>query len=423
MRALMFGWEFPPYISGGLGTACFGITKGLVDLGTEIIFVLPRIDRKAGKTHVKLVPASGVPLSGVREEKRPPGRLDFRTIDAALRPYVNESRYLELLKAVRGAAGGLQSGGVLQISGDYGPNLLEEIARYGRVAEVIARRETYDVIHAHDWMTVFAGVRASQTSGKPFVYHVHALEFDRSGENVNQSIYDIERYGMESACHIIAVSRYTKRIIVERYGIDPKKITVIHNGVSGHDGNMKKLKRRPGEKVVLFLGRITFQKGPDYFVEAAARVLEKIPGTMFVMAGSGDMLPRMIERVAELGMGKNFHFTGFLRGRNVERIYEASDLYVMPSVSEPFGISPLEAASRDVPVIISYQSGVSEVLNHVLKVDFWDVRELANKIIAVLSYPALTRELTERCRSELKGVSWANTAENILSVYRRVCNA
>ncbi len=422
MRTLMFGWEFPPYISGGLGTACFGITEGLTEIGAEVLFVLPRISGEAGETHVELIPASRYPSDEARwpdETTKPPGNLDFRTVDVALRPYLNEARYRCLMKTERGSRG--RGTGVLETSGDYGENLLEEVFRYGYLAEHIARKETYDVIHAHDWMTVLAGVRASRASGKPYIQHVHAVEFDRNGENINRDIYDIERYGMEKANHVISVSHYTKRLIVERYGIDPEKVTVVHNGVSAPNGRVKQRDDKRRAKVVLFLGRVTFQKGPDYFVEAAAKVLESFPDTTFVMAGSGDMLPRMVERVAELGMGKSFHFTGFLGADDVERVYGMSDLFVMPSVSEPFGIAPLEAACRDVPVIISRQSGVSEVLNHALKVDYWDVQELADKIIATLLYPALTREMRERCREEARNISWVRTAEKIHSVYSLVC--
>jgi glycosyltransferase involved in cell wall biosynthesis len=325
------------------------------------------------------------------------------------------------LKAIREGRTAYPTGGILEISGDYGPNLVEEITRYGRVAEAIAQHESFDVIHAHDWMTVFAGVRASQVSGKPYIYHVHALEYDRSGENMNRDIFDIEHYGLKSADHIIAVSHYTKKMIVARYGIPPGKITVVYNGVDSYPKRQYKQEKKHPGKVVLFLGRITFQKGPDYFVEAAAKVLEKKSDITFVMAGSGDMLPRMIERVAELGIGKHFHFTGFLHGADVERIYGASDLYVMPSVSEPFGISPLEAAAYEVPVIISKQSGVSEVMNHVLKVDFWDVRELANKILAALTYRALPRQLSEEGIKDLKNLTWGKAARKTLSVYHKVC--
>jgi glycosyltransferase involved in cell wall biosynthesis len=277
------------------------------------------------------------------------------------------------------------------------------------------------VIHAHDWMTIFAGLHAKKISGKPLILHVHALEFDRSGEHVNQDIYDIERLGMSMADRIVAVSHYTKNVIVNRYGVHADKVAVVHNAVSRAEaGDVYKVERNADKKIVLFLGRITFQKGPDYFVEAAAKVLKEIPDVTFVMAGAGDMMPRMIKRVAELGIGKNFHFTGFLQGAEVEQIFTMSDLYVMPSVSEPFGISPLEAMVYDVPVIISRQSGVSEILRHALKVDFWDVKEMANKIIAILKYPSLSDEIVERSREEVRNIRWEHAAEKIADVYRSV---
>jgi len=226
---------------------------------------------------------------------------------------------------------------------------------------------------------------------------------------------------METADHIIAVSHYTKDSTINRYGISPEKITVVHNAVSrGASEAVRRTEKNGGRKIVLFLGRITFQKGPDYFVEAARLVLESIPEVTFVMAGTGDMMPRMMEKVAELQIGRNFRFTGFLRGADVERMYAMSDLYVMPSVSEPFGISPLEAMLYDVPVIISKQSGVSEILHHALKVDFWDVRELAGKMIALLMHPSIGDEMSERAREELKMIKWEHAAEKIISVYRQV---
>jgi glycogen(starch) synthase len=268
-------------------------------------------------------------------------------------------------------------------------------------------------------MTVFAGIEARAVSGRPFVLHIHSLEFDRSGENINQDIYDIERHGMEAADQVIAVSHYTKSAIVDRYGLDPAKVAVVHNAVRQNDRMPDDRHRRdPARKIVLFLGRITLQKGPDYFIEAAARILKELPEVTFVMAGCGDMMPRMVERVAELGIGGNFHFTGFLTGEEVERIYAGSDLYVMPSVSEPFGITPLEAMRYDVPVIISRQSGVSEILHHVLKVDFWDVSEMADKMIAVLRHPALAADMVERSREALQQIHWEGAAVKIENIYR-----
>ena len=421
MRVLMFGWEFPPHISGGLGTACFGVTEGLTRLGAEIIFVLPKLKEEHLASHVNLVSASEVPLSDDSATKIFTKAVKFRAIESTLRPY--SMAWPGTAPLSRGILADQKPGhGTGELSGDYGSDLFQEVINYGQAAGVLAGEETFDVIHGHDWMTVHAGIEARRVSGRPYIYHVHSLEFDRNGENINRQVYDVERYGLENADHIISVSHYTKDTIVNRYGINPDKVTVVHNAVSRSEGRIRcRDEKRPGEKIVLFLGRITFQKGPDYFIEAAARVLEVIPNVTFVMAGAGDMMPRMIERVAQLRMGRYFHFTGFLKGDEVERIYAMSDLYVMPSVSEPFGISPLEAMLYDVPVIISKQSGVSEILHHALKVDFWDIDELADKMIGALRHPALVMEMVAGSREELKNIHWNAAAEKILSVYRKVC--
>ncbi|MGO9137496.1 MAG: glycosyltransferase family 4 protein [Syntrophales bacterium] len=427
MRILMFGWEFPPHVSGGLGTACFGITKALVALGHKISFVVPKWPGEGLPSHVDLISAPAIPV-----RVRDIGAMDIfaglrvRLINSALRPYLNKSQYehqqrysdLPLSGKGRMETEGSQ---VLGTSGHYGPNLIAEVMRYAGAAGVIAGDQSFDVIHAHDWMTVFAGLYAKEASGKPLVLHIHSLEFDRSGENVNQEIFYLERCGMVLCDHVIAVSNYTKNLIIKHYGIDPDKVSVVYNAVSRREApQVYHWGKNPDKKVVLFLGRITFQKGPDYFVEAAARVLKEFPEVTFVMAGAGDMMPRMIERVAELHIGKNFHFTGFLQGREVERIFSMSDMYVMPSVSEPFGISSLEAMIYDVPVIISRQSGAAEILDHVLKVDFWDVDEIANKIIAILRYPSLVEEIVERSREQIRNVHWEKAAEKIVDIYRLV---
>jgi len=421
MRVFMLGWEFPPHISGGLGTACFGITEGLTRLGVEIIFVLPKIKGEQHASHVKLTSASDIPWDDADAAKIFTKAVKFRGIESTLRPY---SLFLPGSAFVSRGFATQQNPdfSAWELSGDYGAGLFQEAINYGRAAGVLARSENFDVIHGHDWMTVHAGIEARRVSKKPYIYHVHSLEFDRSGENINRQVYDVERYGLENADHIISVSQFTKNSIVSRYGIRPDKVTVVHNAVSQSDRRLpSRVEKRPGEKIVLFLGRITFQKGPDYFIEAAARVLEKIPDVTFMMAGAGDMMHRMIERAAQLRMGSHFHFTGFLKGEEVERIYAMSDLYVMPSVSEPFGISPLEAMLYDVPVIISKQSGVSEILHHALKVDFWDVSELADKMIGALRHPALALEMTERAREELKNIQWIGAAEKILAVYNTLC--
>lgn len=429
-KVLMYGWEFPPYISGGLGIACHDLTKAMSELGIKITFVLPTLQGKIdSKLHVDLVSSSEQIIEesyqktlSYEEFKE---RMELIGVESTLRPYFTEKSYQEFIERL------INSGTILEdhqnfyklsLTGQYGPDLVSEVFRYAYVAGKIAANVEHDVIHTHDWLTFLAGVEAKRISGKPLICHVHALETDRSGINVNQQIYEIEKMGLHQADKIIAVSYLTKNNIVNYYGIDPNKIEVVHNAVSKQKSTQRTeyIKKSSDEKLVLFLGRITFQKGPDYFIEAAARVLKHYPKARFVVAGSGDMMHRLIERTAELKIGRNVHFTGFLKRPEVEELFASSDLYVMSSVSEPFGISCLEAILFDVPVIISKQSGVSEVLSHALKVDFWDVDELANKILNVLAHPALGRELQAQSSEELKHIQWEKSAEKVREIYHKL---
>ncbi|MEI8121723.1 MAG: glycosyltransferase family 4 protein [bacterium] len=422
MQILMFGWEFPPDISGGLGTACFEITRALSRHEHHITFVVPRSGSTQRQTHVHLVDASQASVPYPQTVQEFFEALNLQPVDSILRPYLNDAEYQTILNGVlqtQLAHPGTPS--LITPTGHYGATLMAEVARYSEIAEDLALAQEFDLIHAHDWMTFLAAIRAKRATGKPLVVHVHAVESDRSGGAVNRSIFEIEKLGMEAADHVIAVSHYTRNLILEQYGIDPGKVSVVHNAVSQRQvGKAYHVPRRHTKKTVLFLGRITAQKGPDYFIEAAARVLEKAPDVVFVMAGSGDMLPRMIERVGELRLGRNFHFTGFLNGHDVERMYAMSDLYVMPSVSEPFGLSPLEAMVYDVPVILSKQAGVNEILPNAMTVDFWDVDDIANKILAVLKYPALTREMLRNSRKALQSIRWEVAAERIQQIYNKL---
>lgn len=423
MRVLMFGWEFPPYISGGLGTACLGLTKGLAQLGTDILFVLPRLDSDEEGHHLTLVGANRLRTKvGVTEIRKLQERLSVLEVISPLRPYLTEREYHSLLEQSESVTaedifGELKN----DFKGGYGENLMAEIVRYSLIGAHLGLTQEFDVIHAHDWLTAPAGIEAKRVSGKPLVVHAHALEFDRSGEHINQKVYDIERAGFEAADRIIAVSHFTKETIVHRYSIDPAKITVVHNAVAKERrlGQLR-VKKPFKEKLVLFLGRITFQKGPDYFVEAAAKVLANHNDVRFAMAGAGDMFPRMVERMAELRLADRFHFTGFVQGTDVERIYAMSDLYVMPSVSEPFGITPLEAMVFDVPCIVSKQSGVAEILEHAVKVDFWDVDRLADEIEDILTNEKRAETLIEQGRETLKKIQWDRAAEKVLDVYRQL---
>jgi glycosyltransferase involved in cell wall biosynthesis len=418
----MFGWEFPPHISGGLGTACYGLTQALAAKGTDITFVVPRLAGAPGEAPVRLMGAnqltvrdSAASTDAIEKTVREIG------ITSPLVPYLTREQYAKLLADLRAHAPIPVGEQVLrtELTGLYGPNLMAEVLRYSMVAGAIARSEQFDVIHVHDWMTFMAGVEAKRVSGKPLVVHVHSIEFDRSGEHMNHDIYEIERWGFEHADKIIAVSYYTRELILRYYQVPESKITVVHNAVSKQKRIEQLNIQKPfKEKIVLFLGRITFQKGPDYFLEAANKVIQRVPNVRFVMAGSGDMFEHMVERMAQLRIGHHFHFTGFLRGADVERMYAMSDLYVMPSVSEPFGIAPLEAMVYNVPCIVSKQSGVAEVLPSAIKVDFWDIDKLADKIIAVLTHEGLARQMTEQNTALLRGIKWEKAADKVLAVYQ-----
>ncbi len=426
MRVFMLGWEFPPYISGGLGTACYGLTRALDQLGVRVTFVLPKTVESQYTTHVKLLTPGSRNLAGSRRVTEAQLKnVTFRSILSPLQAYATPATYdrriEEFLRQQRVAVGRWSGMGDVQGGLDYAGNLYQEVHRYAGMAVELAGSEEFDVIHAHDWMTYPAGAAIAALTGKPLIVHVHSTEFDRSGEHVNQMVYDIERMGMERASKVITVSHYTRSIVIGRYGIPGDKVEVVYNGVE-RSGNwtMPDTVIKRDEKIVLFLGRITMQKGPEYFLQAAKKVLEVMNNVKFVMAGSGDMMYRAVELAAQLGIGHKVLFTGFLRGGDVRRIYQMADLYVMPSVSEPFGIAPLEALDNDVPVIISKQSGVSEVLRHALKVDFWDINEMANKIVAVLKYPPLQMTLRNHGNFEVRKLRWRDAARNCLRIYQEM---
>jgi len=415
----MLGWEFPPFISGGLGTACYGLTKAMAALGIQVTFVLPDMVDAIYASHVRLL-GPGLNSFQFGELKN----VKFRAIATSLQPYLTAQAYRkrleEALRQKRTGSRGLFS---LPIeAADYSGDMYSEVHRYAALAVELAREEQFDIVHAHDWMTFPAAIAVAAISGKPLVVHVHSTEFDRSGEHVNQMIYDVERKGMEQADKIIAVSQYTRNIIITRYGISGEKVEVVYNAAEPNNNNGGHTNGAIGkdEKIVLFLGRITMQKGPEYFLAAAKKVLDVMNNVKFVMAGAGDMLHRTVQMAAEMGIGHKVLFTGFLHGEEVQKIYRMADLYVMPSVSEPFGIAPLEALNNNVPVIISKQSGVSEVLTHALKVDFWDINEMANKIIAVLKYPSLGITLGNHGNFEARKLRWKDSAAKCTRIYEQM---
>jgi len=428
MKILMFGWEFPPHITGGLGTACFGLTKGLAHHDVDIRFVVPKTYGDENEASVRLINAGDIEVNTDDKDFREFWKkVSYMEIGSNLIPYVspeafkkmaainiskNKNKKLneEVLKAK------------FQFSGKYGTDLIAEVSRYALIAGGLGRKTDFDLIHAHDWLTYPAGVVAKKISGKPLVVHIHATEFDRSGTNINQNVYHIERKGMEEADRVIAVSNFTRDTVIEKYGIDPKKVITVYNAIEPAKIEGVNEKRHVKEKIVTFLGRLTMQKGPEYFVEAANLVLKKDTNVRFVMAGSGDMFDGLVRRVAELGISTRFHFTGFLKGRDVDKMFGLSDVFVMPSVSEPFGLVPLEAMQHDVPVVISKQSGVSEVLKNAMKVDFWDIKGLADAIYGLLHYKGLVEEFKKFGKQEVESLKWDKAAYKVIEVYKALLN-
>lgn len=425
----MFGWEFPPHISGGLGTACYGLTKGMASLpGMDILFVVPKAYGDEEKESIELNSAEQYKITtSYKDNEEILRRINFLTVKSGLVPYTTIQEYEQYQRQHKHSDYHQISthfSGHIPFTGKYGPGLLQEIANYALVANTIAQNNSFDIIHAHDWLTYPAGIAAHKASGKPLVIHVHATDFDRSGGNVNPQVYQIEKEGMEASHKIITVSDRTKKMVIEQYGISPDKVITVHNAVDPlPQGKKFTTKKGFEEKVVTFLGRITHQKGPEYFIEAAYQVLQKMDNVKFVMAGSGDMLDRMISRAAKLGIMDNFHFTGFLKGADVYRLFSISDLYIMPSTSEPFGISPLEAMQSNVPVIISRQSGVAEILKHAIKIDFWDVEAISDAIYSILNNPSIYEMASKYGKMEVDQLKWKDSAIKVEKIYTSVLDS
>lgn len=422
MRVLMFGWEYPPHISGGLGTACLGITQGLAERNVDILFVVPKAYGDEPFPRGMLIGAEGTPHK-LQQVPRKIGQLLQVNVPSKLQAYPQASyRGLYETEQKKSETEGTATHRGFHFSGGYGPNLLAEVAHYASVGGRIARDYDFDLIHSHDWPTFPAGIVAKKVTGKPLVVHVHATEYDRSGFNINKQVYAIEKMGIDEADRIICVSNLTKHKLINFYYADERKIEVVHNGVEHFENalNDEEKIRITSEKVVSFLGRITYQKGPAFFVEAAKKVLDYVPNVRFVMAGDGDMLPAMVDRVAQHRMGDRFHFTGFLRGKEVATLFAQTDVFVMTSVSEPFGIVPLEAMQMNVPVVLSQQSGVSEVLKYAIKVDFWDIDSLADAIYGLITYPALHSFLSINGHIESLSLSWADAVRKIERCYQKV---
>jgi glycosyltransferase involved in cell wall biosynthesis len=406
----MLGWEFPPYFAGGVGVVCSALTRALADRGVDVTYIMPFGPSEVRAEHLRLLVASRLAPA-----------IELVPIESGLYAYAQSAppvgtpgrRFL-----LDRPAGGAEERRL------YGAELHGEIQRFRRQVEELASSLdlAFDVIHAHDWTTFPAAMALRRLIGKPLVVHVHITEFDKSGGAYADShTWAIEKSGMDAADAVITVSDLVRRRVIDSYFVDARKVRVVHNGVEAYAPppavNVACDRMFGGNKVVLFLGRVTLLKGPDYFIEAARRVLAVDPRVTFVMAGTGDLLPRMVERSAEAGIGERMVFTGFVDRDEAMRLFRRADLFVMPSVSEPFGIVPLEAMDQGAPVILSRQSGVSEVVRHAIKVDFWDVDDLASKMLSALAYPALATELSRNGREESARLNWSVASGRVVDVY------
>lgn len=414
MRALMFGWEFPPHILGGLGTASYGLTRGMaMQPDMDITFVIPKPWGDEDQSFLKIIGACNTPVVW-RDVK-------WDYVQERLSKYMDPQEYYDLRDHIYADFNyiGTNDLGCIEFSGRYPDNLMQEINNYSIVAGVIARTYDFDIIHSHDWLTYPAGIHAKNILGKPLVVHVHATDFDRSRGNVNPQVFQIEKNGMDYADHIICVSDLTRRTVIEKYHQNPMKVTTVHNAVEPLSSDILALNptKLAKDKVVTFLGRITMQKGPEYFVEAAAAVLKKSKNIRFVMAGSGDMMEQMIYLAAQRGISDRFHFTGFLKGKQVYEMLKRSDVYIMPSVSEPFGISPLEAMQCGIPTIISKQSGCAEILNKAVKVDYWNIEAMADAIYSICTYPAMADFLSKEGKAEVDEIKWEYAGLKVRDIY------
>ncbi len=417
MKALMFGWEFPPHILGGLGTASYGLIKGMsLHKDMDITLVLPKPWGDEDQSFLKIIAANKVPI--VWQDP------DSKFLSDSLEGRMSNDEYYHLRSCIceDNRFIGTDGIGAVGFSGRYPDNLLEEIRNYVAVAGVVCRSNNFDIIHSHDWLTYNAGVKAKQLTGKPLVIHVHATDFDRSRGNVNPTVYSIEKYGMDMADHIITVSNMTRDTVINKYHIDPRKVTTVHNAVTPLSQEILDIKpnNNTGDKIVTFLGRITMQKGPEFFVQAAKQVLDRTPNVRFVMAGGGDKMAEMVDLASAYGIVDRFHFTGFLKGKQVYEMLKSSNLYIMPSVSEPFGISPLEAMQCGVPTIVSKQSGCAEILSKVIKVDYWDIDATADAIHSIVTNDAFAEYLKVEGKKEVDEIKWEYAGDKVINVYNQV---
>lgn len=418
MKVLMFGWEFPPKIYGGLAVASYGITKGLSLQGdVETTFCMPKPCGEE-ENFLKIINMSQVPIVWRDVQYND---IKDRFVGHSAEDYY---RFRDHIYSDFNYMQGLDDMGCIGFAGGYPKNLHDEINNFSIIAGILARSEQFDMIHAHDWLTFPAGVHAKMVSGKPLCIHVHATDFDRSRGKVNPTVYSIEKNGMDHADCIMCVSELTRQTVIREYHQDPRKCVAMHNAVYPLSEEYRSIvpHKIPNEKVVTYLGRITMQKGPEYFIEAARLVLERTKNIRFCFAGSGDMMNAMVELAAAYGIADKCHFPGFQRGKQVYECYKNSDVFVMPSVSEPFGIAPLEAMQCGCPSIISKQSGCGEILTNVIKVDYWDVHAMADAIYSLCTNEGFHQYIAEEGIKEVDQITWEKVGWRIRQCYDQLIN-
>lgn len=395
----MLGWELPPHNSGGLGVACYHMSKALAINGASIDFVLPY---SADHSEIDFMTVHGATTL------TPESRVHMGSYDSE---FVTEKDMADI------DAGDLSTMRAVQ-------------KHYIKFVEKLVDKVQPDVVHAHDWLTMEAGVRAKELTGAPLVVHVHATEFDRSGENYgNPIVHEIEQQALDMADRIIAVSNITKAIIVERYGIASERVEVIHNAIDvdsfePYEYDMRDYRyfealKAEGYTVVALLTRFTIQKGLTHFLRGAARACEKYDKFVFLLAGDGEQRDELISMAASMGIADKVYFTGFVRGKQWRDVYSVADVFVMSSVSEPFGLTALEAAHHDSALIISKQSGVGEVLSNILRYDYWDIDRLADQLVGIALSPSLATTLRRNVKEEYARISWHNVAEKCMTLYGR----
>lgn len=416
----MLGWEFPPVINGGLGVACHDLCAAMSKFA-HVTMIIPRSSPGFKMKNVNLIGMNSIDPRTLRDIHF---KLDYHLfsdvhyVDAELNPYYSEKEGLGSQSSSSSQSSHeSQAGGAFNIDNLYGGDVAAKVIQFARMAARLAANMEFDVIHAHDWMTMVAGMEIKAQTGKPLVVHVHSLEYDRSGPESRGWVYEIEKAGMQMADLLLPVSNYTANIITEHYKISAEKVSPVHNGIRSVEAFQSP--RVFPEKTVLFIGRLTRQKGPEHFLEIASKVMEKDQNVRFVMAGTGDYWRRLLEDSAYRHLGNRFHLTGFLNSEKLKYLLSVSDVYCMPSVSEPFGLSAVEAAQFGVPCVISRQSGVAEVLNGALKFDFWDTTKAADYILNLLKDPVLAEKVKQDARANLDHISWDISAKKVMDAYTR----